>query len=199
VLAFTILDSRLHLLLIRRANDPFRGRWALPGGFLDVEEDLEHCAARELMEETGLSGVDLEQLRTFGRPGRDPRERVISVAYYSLLKPEKLDVKPASDAADADWFPVNELPPLAFDHADIIRLARERLVTQLVDTTIAFEFLPETFTLRDIKGVYEILTGAKIDEHNFRRRFPVLEQIEETGELRRCGGTRPARVYRLRQ
>lgn len=198
VVALTVRESRLYVLLVCRAQEPFQGHWALPGGFLDIGEDLAHCAARELAEETGLSRVDLEQFHTFGRPGRDPRERVISVGYYTLLPTERLAVKAASDAADADWFPLNNLPTLAFDHGDIIRVARERLVAKLGYSTIAFEFLPDTFTLAEIQNVYEILTGADLDGRSFRRRFPVLEQIEETGELRRCGRRRPARVYRLR-
>lgn len=198
VVLFTIRDGRLQLLLIRRAGEPFRGRWALPGGFLDIDEDLEQCAKRELAEETGVTGVYLEQLYTFGRPGRDPRERVISVAYYALAPSERLDPQPSSDAAEAAWFAIGRLPALAFDHAEIISAAQERLVAKLDYSTIAFQFLPATFTLSELQDVYEILVDAELDKRNFRKWALALEQIEETGEFRRRGRHRPARVYRLK-
>ncbi len=198
VVVFTIRDGRLQLLLIRRGGEPFEGHWALPGGFLDIDEDLEFCAKRELEEETGVAGVYLEQLYTFGRPGRDPRERVISVAYYALVPSEKLALKPASDATEAAWFPVAGLPPLAFDHDEIISTAHERLVAKLDYSTIAFQFLAETFTLSELQEVYETLVDAELDKRNFRKWALALEQVEETGELRRRGRHRPARVYRLK-
>jgi len=198
VVLFTIRDGRLKLLLIRRGGEPFKGHWALPGGFLDIDEDLEDCALRELEEETGVSGVYLEQLRTYGRPGRDPRERVISVAHYALAPSERLSIKAASDAAEASWFPVSALPPLAFDHAEIIQAAHERLVAKLDYSTIAFRFMPERFTLSELQEVYEILLDAELDKRNFRKWALALEQIEETHEQRRRGSHRPARLYRLK-
>jgi len=198
VVIFTIRDRLLQLLLIRRALEPFQGHWALPGGFLDMNEDLEHCAARELEEETGVRGVYLEQLYTFGRPERDPRERVVSVAYFALVPSERLALKAASDASDAAWFPFAQLPPLAFDHDEIIRVAQERLIAKLDYSTIAFQFLPETFTLSELQETYEILVDAALDKRNFRKWALALEQVEETGEMRRRGNHRPARVYRLR-
>lgn len=198
VVVLSIRDRRLELLLIRRAGDPFAGHWALPGGFLDIEEDLEQCAKRELEEETGVAGFYLEQLRTFGQPGRDPRERVISIAYFALVPSERLDLRPASDAAAAAWFPIRELPPLAFDHAEIIRVAHERLVAKLRYSTIAFQFLPETFTLGELQEVYEILTGADLDKRNFRKWVLTKGHIEADGEQRRYGRHRPARLFRLR-
>jgi 8-oxo-dGTP diphosphatase len=198
VVLFTIRDGRLQLLLIRRGGEPFKGHWALPGGFLDIAEDLDECALRELEEETGVSGVYLEQLRTYGRPGRDPRERVISVAYYALAPSERLTIKAASDAAEASWFPTAELPPLAFDHAQIILAAHERLVAKLDYSTIAFQFMPERFTLSELQQVYETLLDAELDKRNFRKWARALEQIEETGKQRRQGSHRPARLYRLK-
>jgi 8-oxo-dGTP diphosphatase len=198
VVVFTLLEGRLQILLIRRGGEPFRGHWALPGGFLDIDEDLEHCAARELEEETGVSGVYLEQLYTFGRPGRDPRERVISVAYYALVPAERLSLRAASDAAEAAWFPIADLPPLAFDHDEVIRAAHSRLVAKLDYSTVAFQLLPDTFTLRELQDVYETLLDAEVDKRNFRKWALALEQIEETGALRRRGSHRPARVYRLK-
>jgi 8-oxo-dGTP diphosphatase len=199
VVLFTIDDRRLQLLLIRRGSEPFKGQWALPGGFLEIDEDLQDGALRELREETGVSGIYLEQLRTFGRPGRDPRERVISVAYYALAPCQRLTVRAASDAAEASWFPAADLPALAFDHAEIIRAAHERLVAKLDYSTIAFQFMPERFTLSELQQVYEILLDAELDKRNFRKWARALEQIEETDEQRRRGSHRPARLYRLKR
>jgi 8-oxo-dGTP diphosphatase len=197
VVLFTISDEQLQLLLIRRGRDPFNGQWALPGGFLDIDEDLDRCAERELEEETGVSGLYLEQLYTFGKTGRDPRERVISVAYFALAPSERIRLRAGDDAADAAWFPLTDLPQLAFDHAEIIRTAHQRLVAKLDYSTIAFQFLPETFTLAELQRLYEILVDAPIDKRNFRRWALALGQLEETGELHRRGSHRPARVYRL--
>jgi 8-oxo-dGTP diphosphatase len=197
VVVFSIRDEKLKLLLIKRGADPFQGMWALPGGFLDIDEDLEQCALRELNEETGVSGVYLEQLYTFGSPDRDPRERVISVTYYALVPSDRLRVQAASDAADADWFAIDALPPLAFDHREIIALAHRRLVGKLEYSTIAFQFMPARFTLSELQRVYEILLTEALDKRNFRKWILAMEQIEETGELRRRGSHRPARVYRL--
>jgi 8-oxo-dGTP diphosphatase len=199
VVLFTIRHGRLQLLLIRRGGEPFKGQWALPGGFLDIEEDLEDGALRELEEETGVSGVYLEQLRTYGKPERDPRERVISVAYYALAPSERLQLQAASDAAEASWFPIGDLPTLAFDHDEIIRAAHERLVAKLDYSTIAFQFMPESFTLGELQEVYEILLDAEVDKRNFRKWALALEQIVETGAQRRRGSHRPARLHRLKR
>jgi 8-oxo-dGTP diphosphatase len=197
IAVFTLRGDALELLLIRRGRPPFQGAWALPGGFLDIDEDLDTCAARELAEETGVEGVYLEQLYTFGAVGRDPRERVVSVAYIALAPADKLDVQAGDDAADARWFRLDALPELAFDHADIIATAHRRLVAKLDYSTIAFQLLPETFTLGELQRVYEILVDAEMDKRNFRKWALALEQIEATGETRRRGKHRPARLYRL--
>lgn len=197
VVLFTIREDSLHLLLIERGNEPFKGSWALPGGFVDIDEDLMDGAARELAEETGVENLYLEQLGTFGKPGRDPRERVISVAYLALAPEAALAVQAGDDAAAAAWFPLKALPALAFDHAEIIEVAHQRLVGKLDYSTIAFQLLPETFTLGELQRVYETLVDAEIDKRNFRKWAQALEAIEETGELRRRGSHRPARIYRL--
>lgn len=197
IVVFTIRDQRLQLLLIRRGGNPFRGEWALPGGFLEIDEDLEHCAKRELEEETGISEVYLEQLYTFGRPDRDPRERIISVTYFALSPSDRMELKAASDADDIRWFPFEELPQLAFDHNEIIELARRRLTAKLSYSTIAFQFMPDNFTLSELQRVYEILRNEKLDKRNFRKWILALEQIEETGEKRRNGNHRPAMMYRV--
>lgn len=130
VAVFTRQNNQLKLLLIQRANEPHKGKWALPGGFVDIKEDLEVAARRELKEETGLTVEDIEQLYTFGKPDRDPRERIITVVYTTLVDSE-IKVTAASDAANAEWFDVNKLPELAFDHPEIIRLACKRIITKL--------------------------------------------------------------------
>ena len=198
VVVFTILDYKLQILLIKRGAPPFQGYWALPGGFLEIDEDLEACALRELKEETGITGVYLEQLYTFGKPDRDPRERVISVTYYALAAPDKLTIKAASDAADARWYAMDDLPELAFDHQEVIQLAHQRLVAKLNYSTIAFQFMPDNFTLSELQGVYEILLNETLDKRNFRKWILSLGQIEETGETSRRGNHRPARVYRTK-
>jgi 8-oxo-dGTP diphosphatase len=199
VVVFTIRDQRLNVLLIRRANPPFQGQWALPGGFLDIDEDLDACAARELHEETGLAGVYLEQLYTFGATGRDPRERVISVTYYALVPQNALaPPRAASDAAAVGWHDFEQLPALAFDHAEIAALAHRRLVSKLDYSSIALQFMPDTFTLSELQGVYEILLNQRLDKRNFRKRILSLGLIEETGGQRRNGKHRPAREYRAR-
>ena len=198
VVVFTVQDWQLKLLLVRRANPPYQGMWALPGGFLEIDEDLEACALRELEEETGLQGLYLEQLYTFGRPERDPRERVISIAYFALAPVDTVEPRAASDAAAVEWFPFNKLPALAFDHREIIELAHQRLVAKLDYSTIAFQFMPGSFTLSELQRVYEILLNAPLDKRNFRKRMLGLECLETTGQLRRNGSHRPAREYRLK-
>lgn len=197
IAVFTIREDALQLLLIRRGNPPYAGAWALPGGFLDLDEDLDTCAARELAEETGVRDIYLEQLYTFGAVGRDPRERVVSVAYFALAPAARLAVQAGDDAAATGWFRLDALPELAFDHAEIIAAAHRRLVAKLDYSTIAFQLLPETFTLGELQRVYETLLDAELDKRNFRKWALALEQIEATGEVRRRGSHRPARLYRL--
>jgi len=199
IVIFTIRDARLKLLLIRRAGEPYRGKWALPGGFIHLDEDLDASARRELEEETGVSGVYLEQLYTFGAPQRDPRERVITVAYYALIPSDRLQLRAATDAEAVGWFGMDELPALAFDHTDIIAMAHERLVAKLDYSTIAFQFMGGDFTLSELQSVYEMILREALDKRNFRKWALALEQIEETGRERRDGAHRPAKLYRLKE
>jgi 8-oxo-dGTP diphosphatase len=199
IVIFTVRDAQLKLLLIRRAGEPYRGKWALPGGFIEMEEELEQSARRELKEETGVCAAYLEQLYTFGRPGRDPRERVITVAYTALIPSEKLHLRAASDAEAVGWFGMDELPALAFDHDEILDMARQRLVAKLDYSTIAFQLLGEEFTLTELQGVYEAILQEPVDKRNFRKWVHGLGVIEESGNERRMGPHRPAKLYRLVQ
>ena len=198
IVIFTLSADQLKLLLIRRGGDPFRGHWALPGGFVNMDESLEKAARRELEEETGVSGVYLEQLYTFGKPDRDPRERVITVAYYALVPAEMLNIQAASDAEAVAWFGLGELPELAFDHKEIVSMAHERLVAKLDYSTIAFQFLNDSFTLGELQNIYQTIRREQVDKRNFRKWALALDQIEETGELRRDGAHRPAKLYRIK-
>lgn len=198
IVIFTLQEDKLKVLLIRRANEPYQGRWALPGGFVGIDEDLEAAAERELKEETGVTGVYLEQLYTFGTPGRDPRERVISVAYYALVPIDYLQIRADSDAERVAWFDCTDLPGLAFDHAGIIELARRRLGAKMDYSTIALHFMPARFTLSELQRVYEIITGSPLDKRNFRKRMLAYDCIEDTGEKTRNGKHRPARLYTLK-
>lgn len=193
----------LRVLLIQRRNPPFRGCWAIPGGFVGMDESLDDAARRELEEETGLRDVYMEQLYTFGRPHRDPRTRVISVAYYALL-PGEADsylarTRAGDDAEETRWFPVNAPPPLAFDHADILDVALRRLRAKADYAGIAREFLPQRFTLRRLRRIYETVLGRELDRANFTRRILAEDTIEETGETDRSGAHRPAKLYRYRK
>ena len=198
IVIFSVRDGELKLLLIKRAGTPYKGKWALPGGFVELDEDLEAGALRELEEETGVRDVYLEQLYTFGKPDRDPRERVITVAYYALIRSDRMSLCANTDAEAVGWFDFDELPALAFDHADIVAMAHERLVAKLDYSTIAFQFMPESFTLSELQSVYETILRDAIDKRNFRKWVLALERIEETGESRREGPHRPAKLYRIR-
>lgn len=199
IAVFTIKDGALHILLVQRGREPFKGQWALPGGFLRPDEDLDRCARRELEEETGVCGFYLEQLRTLGALDRDPRERVITVAYFALIRSDQMELKPGSDAAGAAWKRVKGLPRLAFDHDLIVEAARERLAGKLEYSTIAFQFLPERFTMREVHAIYESVSGRPIDRRNFYKKMLASGDLVETKEKRIEGAHRPAMVYRLRR
>jgi 8-oxo-dGTP diphosphatase len=197
VIIFTLREGDLQVLLIKRRNPPFEGMWAIPGGFVDIGESLEEAALRELEEETGVRDVYLEQLYTFGDVGRDPRGRVITVAYFALVPASSIDPHAGSDAAEARWWSAYDLPSLAFDHKDILAYALQRLRYKLEYSAVGFELLPETFTLSELQAAYEIVLGEKLDKRNFRRKILSAEVIEETGMVR-GGEGRPAKLYHFR-
>jgi 8-oxo-dGTP diphosphatase len=197
LIIFTLRQDQLQVLLIKRKHWPFEGMWALPGGFVCMDESLEKAARRELEEETGVRDVYLEQLYTFGDPGRDPRTRVITVAYFALISSDQLELCAATDAADVDWFRAANPPPLAFDHADILRYAVTRLRYKLEYSAVGFQLLPAEFTLTELQTTYEIVLDEKLDKRNFRRRILQAGVLEETGSYR-MGEHRPAKLYRFR-
>src|SRR5712691_1996506 len=162
-------EGELKLLLIERGLEPFKGRWALPGGFVRVDETVDAAARRELQEEAGLTNVFLEQLYTFGAVDRDPRERVVSVAYYALGKLSQHEAKAATDAANARWFPMSKVPKLAFDHGDILSMALARLKAKVRYQPIGFELLPPKFTLSQLQHLYEAVLDLGLDKRNFRK------------------------------
>jgi 8-oxo-dGTP diphosphatase len=198
VVIFTLREERLELLLVKRPRVPFKGEWSLPGGFLDPATDLDASAMTELEEETGVTGVYLEQLYTFGRPDRDPRERVITVAYYALIPTGKVQIGKAATIQEVGWFAFDKLPRLAFDHQEIVNMARQRLMAKLDYSTIAFQFLPMQFTLSELQNVYEIIRGEEMDKRNFRKWIAASGLIEDTGSVKKNGSHRPARLYRTR-
>ena len=201
VLLFTIEDDKLKLLLIRRGEEPFAGAPALPGVFVQRDETPEEAAERAIFEETGLTGIYLEQLYTFGAVDRDPRMRIISIAYMALVPREKLIFSAGLRTSEVWLEDVEELlkgdRTLAFDHREIIRTARARLAGKVEYTDIAFHLAGETFTLPDLQRIFEILLGGKLYKANFRRKM--AERIEETGEMISGGAHRPSRLYRLKK
>jgi 8-oxo-dGTP diphosphatase len=188
-------EGDLKVLLIERGLEPFKGRWALPGGFVRVNETLDTAARRELEEETGISNVFLEQLYTFGAVDRDPRERVVSVAYYALVKLSGYAAKAATDAANARWFPVSNIPKLAFDHAEILATAVERLKGKVRYQPIGFELLPPRFTLSQLQHLYEAVLGIELDKRNFRKKVLSFGFLIPLKEKQMLGPHRPAQLF----
>jgi 8-oxo-dGTP diphosphatase len=199
VVILTLQEGDLKVLLIQRKHWPYEGYWAIPGGFIEMHESLEQSARRELEEETGLRDLYMEQLYTFGDPGRDPRTRVITVAYLALVDYKQLHPKAADDAAEVAWFSMYHLPQLAFDHANMLNYTLQRLRGKLEYTTIGFQFLPETFTLSELQQVYQAILGKerRLDKRNFRKKIVSTGILEETGERKTLGTHRPARLYRF--
>lgn len=195
VLGMDLSAENLKVMLIQRDLKPFEGQWALPGGFVREHESLDEAAERELREEAGLSNVFLEQLYTFGSPQRDPRGRVISVAYYALVRPSDHEAIASTDARDAAWFDLDELPALAFDHAHILGMAHERLKGKVRYRPIGFELLPERFTLSQLQRLYEIILEQKLDKRNFQRKIHRMEILVDTGEVQQNVAHRAARYY----
>jgi 8-oxo-dGTP diphosphatase len=202
---FTLVDDRLHVLLRKRSWQPFQGMWSLPGAINPAGEQIEETMLRDL-ERMGFADIWVEQLKTFDRPahyvdgtlaapGRDPRGRVISVAYFGLVSLEGHRPNLASD--DVAWMPLDELPDLAFDHDEIVRYALWRLRNKILYSTVAFQLLPPEFTLSQLQKVYELVLGERLDKRNFRRKVLDAGVVVETGSVTKKGTRRPARLYRF--
>jgi len=194
---FGYADQQLQLLLIRRNIPPFEGEWALPGGQVLSEESLEAAVERELREETGIGINYLEQLYTFGQPGRDPRNRVVSVAYFALVNPNQFELAAATDAADARWFSCQKLPALAFDHAQIVEYAQQRLRAKLTYEPIGLNLLDQDFLFSDLEKLYESILNRKIDRRNFRKKFLSFGILTETTRVHSGHKGRPGTLFRF--
>jgi ADP-ribose pyrophosphatase YjhB (NUDIX family) len=188
--------QELNVLLIKRASEPYKGRWALPGGFVGIKEDLAAAARRELAEEAGVDAPFVEQLVTFGAVERNPRERSVSVCYYALTNIREHNLKPATDAHQAAWFPVSRLPKLASDHADMVRIARRRLQERARREPIGIELLPRKFTLTDLQRVYEALLDTRLDKRNFRKKILSFDFLVALNERTKGTRHRPAELFR---
>jgi 8-oxo-dGTP diphosphatase len=193
VVVFTIDEGELKALLVEVKEGPFAGRWAFPGGLVGIEEPLEEAAIRELNEKTGLRGIYLEQLRTFGAPERDPGARVVSTAYFALV-PNKSRVQPQPKYARVGWFPVRRLPSLAYDHDEMAAYALQRLRAKLEYTNIVYGLLPAQFTLSELQEVYEVILGRRLDRRNFRKKILASGLVRALPKYR-YGAHRPARLY----
>jgi 8-oxo-dGTP diphosphatase len=194
---FGLDEEDLKIILIERDLAPFKGKWAIPGGFVHIAESLEEAAKRELKEETGVEDVFLEQLYTFGDVKRDPRERVVSVAYYALVNLRDHEIKAATDARNAAWFSVGDLPPLAFDHNRIVDVALKRLKGKVRYEPIGFELLPEKFTLTELQKMYEKILDQEIDKRNFRKKILGMGLFKELDEVQIDVAHRAARLYKF--
>ncbi len=191
------LDDDLKVLLIQRDIEPFEGSWALPGGFVRVNEKLEDAVMRELQEETGMTEVYLEQLYTFGAVNRDPRERVVSVAYYALVKLEGHKLQASTDARNTAWFSLDDLPELAFDHSEVLKAGLERIKGKVRYQPIGFELLHECFSLTQLQKMYEIILDRELDKRNFRKKILKMDLLIDTGEIEKDVSHRAAKLYRF--
>ena len=194
VVIVTVRERKLEALLVKRRQGPFEGMWALPGAFVERDESLEDAARRKLGEEVGVTNAYLEQVYTFGEPERDPRMRVITVVYYALIRYEQLVLRPHTDAT---LFRAYDLPPLAFDHEQILRYTLQRLQSKLEYTTIGFQLLGEVFTLSELQEVYEAILNRRLDKRNFRKKLLLTRIVEPTQHTKMTGQHRPALLYRF--
>ena len=194
---FGLDEEDLKIILIERDKEPYRGKWALPGGFVHIDESLEDAAKRELKEETGIQDFFLEQLYTFGEVDRDPRERVVAVAYYALVNLRDHTIQATTDSRNAAWFSVDDVPKLPFDHNRIVNVAHMRLKGKVTYAPIGFELLPKKFTLTQLQRMYEKILDRSIDKRNFRKRILGMGLLKELDEVQMDVAHRAARLYQF--
>lgn len=190
-------EGELKVLLIERGIEPFSGKWALPGGFISMDEDAETCARRILEKETGLKDIFMEQLYTFSSTERDPRYRVISIAYFALVKRNDYNAVAGLDTNTVQWFDLEDVPELAFDHKEILDMAKERLKGKIKYQPIGFELLPDKFTLPDLHQLYETVLQEALDRRNFRKKMLSFNLLIDTGELQRGAQNRAPKLYQF--
>lgn len=197
VVIFTIQDNKLKALLVKRAHEPFKGKWALPGGYVRISETLDDAALRILKEKTNVQNIYLEQLYTFGDPLRHPNSRVITCAYFALIRSDDivLSFEENTEITEVKWHSVDNLPALAFDHKEIIEYSLKRTRERLEFCPIAFQLLPQKFTLTELQKAYELILMKKLDKRNFRKKFLSLAILKELDEYTKSGSKRPARLY----
>lgn len=192
-------EGKISVLLIKRKYEPFKGKWAIPGGFVLNDESLEEAVQRELHEETGVKINYLEQLYTFGNPTRDPRGRVVSVAYFGLVRPNTFKIFASTDASEVQWFNIDELPEFSFDHKEILNMAIKRLQAKVTYEPIGFELLDKKFPFSDLEKLYTTLLGREIDRRNFRKKIISLNVLDELNEKVSKGSGRPANLFQFNQ
>lgn len=195
VIIFSVHNQKLQVLLIKMKKKPFLGKWAAPGGLVNSEESVDSASVRVLAEKTGIKNAYLEQLYTFGKVNRDPFGRVVSVAYAALIPYDHKSIQTTSEYADIQWFPVSKLPPLAYDHEEIVKVATQRLRDKLGYTNIAFSLLPNEFTLGELQSLYEIILNKKLDKRNFRKKLLALKLIKKLSKIRTGDAHRPAELF----
>jgi len=195
VVIFTIFSNKLNVLLIKMKKKPYLGTWAVPGGLVRGDESVDQAAQRHLLTKTGVKNVYLEQLYTFGRVSRDPSGRVVSVAYFALIPFKGMRLKTTKEYAGVEWFPIDKLPRLAYDHREITSYAAERLKLKLERSNIIYSLLPNEFTLTELRKSYEIILGKKIDKRNFYKKIRSLNIIKSTQKIKRGESNRPAKLY----
>jgi 8-oxo-dGTP diphosphatase len=198
LVVFSIHEKKLKVLLVKRGVEPFRGGWALPGGFVHIGESIDAAAKRELAEETGVKGVYLEQLYTWGDVKRDPRGRVISVSYFALINQDSVELRASTDASDVDWFNIDTIPTLAFDHKNVLDYALQRLKWKFEYTPVVFSLLPVNFSLSQLKEIYDIVFEKEFDKRNFCKKISSLGILKEEG-MQKGVAFRPAKLYSLKK
>jgi len=199
VLIFSVLEGKLCVLLIQIGSGPYKGKWALPGGLVEMKETLDEAALRILEEKAGVRGVYLEQLYTFGDVDRDVRGRSVSVAYFALVNGDHYNPRTTDYYAGIGWKDVRRLPAMAFDHKKVVEFGVKRLASKLAYSNIAYALLPREFTLSDLQSVYEVILGRTLDKRNFRKKIQEVKLVKETGSMRRTGANRPAKLYAFSQ